>query len=97
MGVLRVQSVVPFMDFVTPAGTTPPYAITLPKVTVEADVPLPPNAIPPAAELKVKVRDAALAGDTHSEASVRAAPMILEMIQNLLGILHHKDERGVAP
>ena len=45
MGVLSVQSVVPFMDLVTPAGTTPPYAITLPKVTVEADVPLPPNVV----------------------------------------------------
>ena len=92
MGVLSVQLVVPFMDLVTPDGTAPPNARTLPKVRVAAEVPLPPKAIPLGSELKVNVRDDALADPTESRASART----IAMIQDCLGILRDEDKRTVA-
>ena len=93
MGVLSVQLVVPFMDLVTPEGTAPPKARTLPKVMVAAEVPLPPNAIPLGSELKVSVRDDAFADGTERSASART----MAIIQKWLGILRDGDKRTVAP
>jgi len=92
MGVLSVQLVVPFMDLVTPVGTTPPYALTLPKAMVELEVPLPPSEIPLGSELKVNVREAALTGCPNSNVSVTT----LVIIQNALSLFCDDDERTIA-